>query len=411
MVPPSSLTSFSLDSAPIVVKPSVPMPNALNTSISNPPRTPVVVSPIPQLSRSLYNAVPSGIGSAPKVPSYKKVESVMGMDRPAILEEAMETNATDLAAPISVSKLESNHPRLQSRMWRYYHSMVDTHKHLEAVPTPLVSRNSFEPPALHYAGDACVMCGNRSISSCKYRRCRNCCNGSSKSCAVHAIGHDPSFVLPRPLERTGIPGTLASAQTGVSKTIRKSAPPLPRATSSNSAHATSHGPSPSGGAHPSQSTTQSSGHFVRLGEVEATNPWLELKDEAQFRHFQNATCMENIFDHHSTDTLATWLQQWQPTSLESLKQKLHVAQQDISNQQDAHNTRMDTWIESSRLFKQRLAQLDAISMEHSAEDLQLLRDEFLSKIDAHLPVPITPRKRPAPDPNPELDPKRKSTGP
>lgn len=336
-------------------------------------RTPLVISPQTQLNRTSYANIPNASPSNAKRSPNKRSDGGPGTDRTFILEEGFELASTDLAAPLAVSKLESTYPQIQPRMLRYYQAITNSQTHLAPVPSPLVQRNSFEPPALHYVGEyACIVCGNRSVSSCKFRRCRNCCNANSLSCTVHAIGHDALYAMPRPLERTGAPGTIATAQAGLTKVTRRTAPSVPKMLPN-----------------------------AVLGETESPNPWPELREEASYRLLQNTTCMDTIFDHHSLDSLRTWLKSWQSTSLASIQERKQTIENDIETMEHTHAELMDAWLEDSRLFKQRLGALEDLGNmaatdenQEIEEQFMQIREEFLAKVDAQIQVPIAPRKRP-----------------
>lgn len=276
-------------------------------------------------------------------------------DRPAILDEGLEFAVADFAAPAAVSKLESQYPHIQSRMLRYYRSLVDKHEHLAPALKPAVPRAPFEPMQ---SGTTvyrrCQVCNSRALSSCSFDRCRICCQLQPHECAIHQKLNSEFAGAPRPLDRSGVPMTHGSSSVQSSTSFtRKPAPALPK---------------------PSHTL---------LGEVEAQLPWQELREEALYRSAQNSASMESIFSVHSVDTVSEWLQKWRTKAPANHSATLAS---ECEQMELDHAKKMKEWQRVAEAFENNF-----YSIADSPTEAK--RREIFSNLDDILPVPLTPRKR------------------
>lgn len=321
------------------------MMSNMNTALSSPQRVP--------RGGSQTSSMQGSAGSQSSGRSV--VQTVEHGDRPAILDEGLEFAVADYSAPAAVAKLESQYPHIQPRMLRYYRSLVDKHEHLAPALKPVVTRSPFEPAQ---SGSVtfrrCIVCGGRALTACTFDRCRICCQLQPQNCAIHQKLTSTFGSAPRPLDRSGAPITHGSSAVPCSTSFnRKSAPAAPKAT------------------------------HILLGEMEAPQPWQELREEALYRSVQNSNAMDSIFSSHSVEKISSWLDKWMQKAPTNHTASLTA---ECEKMEAEHAKKMDEWRRMAQLFDEGFNSIG----NHPTEET---RREVFSNLDDVLPVPLTPRKR------------------
>lgn len=289
-----------------------------------------------------------------------------GPGRPPILDAGLVSNVQDFVAPISLDRLTHTYPTFLTRMSSYYDSLVSRNDHLYAPPKDLVARSS-EPSHAHYSSEnTCFTCGKRSTRDCRFRRCKNCCNGSLLKCQVHSVGFTPQPGQQLQDWPSNAPAQPAATNTtAVTKPTRPSAPIAPKASM-----------------------------FI-LGDRESTEPWLELREEALYRSQQNHLAMETIFDLQSIDSVHTWLRDWQGKPLQALENQTAQQEENIHALHLTHQNTLSKWTERAAKFSTLLEEIDAALGDPNT--LAQLKTKFTEDLNGQIAVPLTTRKRSPPD--------------
>ena len=331
------------------------------------------------------------------------VDQSLMSDRPSILDEGLEFQVSDFVSPLSAQKLDKAFPDVQYRSFHYYYSLIDRLEHMEPAKRQHLPPRSSDASSSRLASDTiCASCGKRSLRSCRFRRCRTCCNaytapsssasipsvsisvppvepdsssvGSAlldgrlqRHCEVHSVGQDLLFSpSPRPLDRSGAVAPISSFVSTSSKSVKKAIPTVPK---------------------PTQAV---------LGETEATNPWSELREESLYRGAQNSACMDTLFDHHSIASLAQWLQQWHSISLDGRS----YGEQEIAAEQTRLESKMKHWCDRRETFTRRYETLnqqqqhmDMTEPQQEQEKMDEVRRQVWKELEGQIPVPLAPRKR------------------